>query len=164
MGNYFKIPLFEHVDTHVIKKLYYYDYEWLKEQINAEDVNEYTAEYLNQAALKLISIFDENKDSKALELAQYQFDKLKGLEKDKPYFVINVLQLKKRRENLAEQDIQKLRDIATDSNPQICFGANVLLGDKDRAKQEFEKIDGETQGFIKTCPIYYLYESLADFN
>ncbi len=30
-GNYFKVPLFEHVDIHVIKKLYRYDYEWLKE-------------------------------------------------------------------------------------------------------------------------------------
>lgn len=30
-GNYFKVPLFERVDIHVIKKLYRYDYEWLKE-------------------------------------------------------------------------------------------------------------------------------------
>ena len=157
-GNYFKIPLFEHVDMDIIKKLYRYDYEWLKKQIDEEDVNEYTAEYLNQAALKLISIFDENKDYKALELAQYQFDKIKKLEKDKPYFIINVLQLKKRREGLTERDIQELRKIATASDPQICFGANVLLGNKDRAKQEFEKVDGETQRFIKICPIYYLYE------
>ena len=156
---YFKLPLFENVDTHVIKNLYRYDYEWLKEQIDGADVNEYTAEYLNQAALKLISIFDENKDCKALELAQYQFDKIEELEKEKPYFIINVLQLKKRREGLAEQDIQKLEEIATASDPQICFGANVLLGDKSRARREFEKIDSETQGFIKTCPIYYLYES-----
>lgn len=156
---YFRIPLFEHIDTHVIKKLYRYDYEWLKEQIDGADVNEYTAEYLNQAGLKLISIFDENKDCKALELAQYQFDKIEELEKDKPYFIINVLQLKKRREGLAEQDIQKLREVATASDPQVCFGANVLLEDKSRARQEFGKIDGETQGFIKTCPIYYLYES-----
>ncbi len=160
-GNYFKIPLFEHVDTYAIKKLYRYDYEWLKEQIDGADVNEYTAEYLNQAALKLISIFDENKDSKALELAKYQFDKIEELEKDKPYFIINVLQLKKRRESLTEQDIQELRKIATASDPQICFGANVLLGDKDRAKQEFKKIDGETQELIKTYPIYCLYESLS---
>lgn len=158
-GKYFKIPLYENVDTHVIKKLYRYDYEWLKEQIDGADVNEYTTEYLNQAALKLISIFDENKDCKALELAQYQFDKIEELEKDKPYFIINVLQLKKRREGLTEQDIQKLREVATASDPQVCFGANVLLGDKGRARQEFEKIDGEKQGFIKTYPIYYLYES-----
>jgi hypothetical protein len=26
-------------------------------------------------------------------------------------------------------------------------------------KYEFEKIDEKTQDFIKTCPIYYLYES-----
>lgn len=158
-GKYFKIPLFEHADTHVIKNLYRYDYDWLKEQIDGADVNEYTAEYLNQAALKLISIFDENKDCKALELAQYQFDKIEELEKDKPYFVINVLQLKKRREGLTEQDIQKLREVATASDLQTSFGANVLLGDNDKAKQAFEKIDKETQEFIKEYPIYYLYES-----
>ena len=157
-GKYFQVPLFEHVDTHVIKKLYRYDYEWLKEQIDGADVNEYTAEYLSQAALKLISIFDENKDYKALELAQYQFDKIEELEKDMPYFIINTLQLKKRKEGLTEQDIQKLKEIA-DSDSQISFGVNVLLGNKDRAKQAFEKINGETQEFIKTCPIYYLYES-----
>lgn len=158
-GKYFKIPLFEHVDTHVIKKLYQYDYEWLKEQIDGADVNEYTVEYLNQAALKLISIFDENKDCKALELAQYQFDKIEELEKDKPYFIINVLQIKKRRKGLTEQDIQKLREVAAASDLQISFGANVLLENNDKAKQEFEKIDKETQEFIKEYPIYYLYAS-----
>lgn len=163
-GKNFKIPLFEHVDMHVIKKLYRYDYKWLKEQIDEADVNIYTAEYLNQAGLKLISVFDEINDCRALELAQYLYDKIKEIEKDKSFFIINLLQLKKRRENLAEHDIEKLKDIAADSDPQICFGANVLLGDKDRARQEFEKIDGETQGFIKTCPIYYLYESLTDFH
>ena len=158
-GKYFKIPLFEHVDTHVIKNLYRYDYEWLKEQIDGADVNEYTAEYLNQAALKLISIFDENKDGKALELAQYQFDKIEELEKDKPYFIINVLQLKKRREGLVEQDIEKLREVAATSDLQTSFGANVLLRDNDKAQQVFEKIDKESQEFIKEYPIYYLYES-----
>ena len=156
-GNHFKIPLFEHVDTHVIQNLYQYDYEWLKEQIDSADINEYTVGYLNQAALKLISIFDKNKDNKALELAQYQFDKIKELEKDKPYFIINVLQLKKRREGLTEQDIQRLKVIST-SDLQLFFGVNVLLENKDLAKQAFEKIDEETQEFIKTCPIYYLYE------
>ncbi|MCI8327580.1 MAG: hypothetical protein HFI37_07370 [Lachnospiraceae bacterium] len=150
-GKHFKIPLFEHVDTHVIKKLYRYDYERIKEQIDGADVNEYMAKYLRQAALKLISIFDENKDCEALELAQ--------LEKDKPYFIIDILQLKKRRERLTEQDIQKLKKIAAASDSVMSFGANVLLEDKDRAKQAFEKIDKEMQEFIKEYPIYYLYES-----
>lgn len=156
-GQFFKIPLFEHIDTHVIKNLYRYDYEWLKDQIDSADVNEYTAEYLNQAALKLISVFDENKDYRALELAQYQFDKIKELKEGNPYFIINVSQLKKRKESFTELDIQKLREIVS-SDPQVVFGVNVLLGDKEEAKQEFEKIDEETQEFIKTCPIYYLYE------
>ena len=92
-----------------------------------------------------------------MELAQYHFDKIKELEKDKPYFIINVLQLKKRREGLTEQDIQRLKVIST-SDLQLFFGVNVLLENKDLAKQAFEKIDEETQEFIKTCPIYYLYE------
>lgn len=158
-GKYFKIPLFEHIDTHVIKKLYRYDYDLLKEQIDDADVNEYTAEYLNQAALKLISIFDENKDGKALELAQYQFDKIKELVKEKPYFIINILQLKKRREGLAKQDVERLREVAVTSDLQISFGANVLLGDNDKAIQIFERIDKATQEFIKKYPIYYLYVS-----
>lgn len=155
--NFLRFPLFEHIDTHVIKNLYRYDYEWLKDQIDSADVNEYTAEYLNQAALKLISIFDENKDYRALELAQYQFDKIKELMKDNPYFIINVSQLKKRKESFTELDVQKLREIVS-SDPQVVFGVNVLLGDKEEAKREFKKIDEETQEFIKICPIYYLYE------
>ena len=116
-------------------------------------------ECLNQAGLNLISIFDENKDYKALELAQYQFDKIEELEKDKPYFIINVLQLKKRRESLTEQDTQKLREVAVTSDLQISFGMNVLLEDNDKATQVFDKMDKETQEFIKKCPIYYLYET-----
>lgn len=159
--NYFEVPLFGNIDTHVLQKLYRYDYNWLKKQIDDEDVNEYTVEYLNQAALKLISIFDENKDYEALELAQYQFDKIKNMEKDKAYFTINTLQLKKRRENFTEQDIGKLREIANDSDAQISFGAKVLLEDRDGAEREFLKIDEETQALIKTYPIFYLYESQA---
>lgn len=157
--NYFKVPLFEGIDTHVLQKLYRYDYDWLKKQIDDADVNEYTTEYLNQAALKLISIFDENKDDKALELAQYQFDKIKDMENDKPYFIINVLQLKKRRGNFTEQDIEKLREFANDSDVQISFGAKVLLGDRNGAEREFLKMDRETQALIKTYPIFCLYES-----
>lgn len=157
-GQFFKVPLFEHIDTHVIQKLYRYDYEWLKDQIDDADVNEYTAEYLSQAALKLISIFDENKDHRALELAQYQLDKIKELGPDKPYFIINMLQIKKRREGLTKQDIRRLKEIAT-SDPQVAFGINVLLGDKDEAKRMFGKIDEKAKELLKTCPIYYLYES-----
>lgn len=160
--NYYTIPLFECLDTHVIKKLYRYDYKCLKEQIDEADVNKYTAEYLSQAGLKLISVFDEIKDCKALELAQYLYDKIKEIEKDEVFYIINILQLKKRREKLEEGDIQKLRELIASSEPQVCFGVNVLLENKDKAKQEFEKIDVETQVFIKTCPIYYLYESLTD--
>ena len=55
-------------------KTYRYDYDLLKEQIDDADVNEYTAEYLNQAALKTnINLLMRIKDGKALELAQYQF-------------------------------------------------------------------------------------------
>ena len=156
--NYFKVPLFEGVDTHVFQKLYRYDYDWLKKQIDSEDVNEYTSEYLNQAALKLISVFDENKDYEALELAQYQFDKINDMEKDKPYFIINVLQLKKRQGGFTERDIEKLREIVNGSDVQISFGAKVLLGDRDGAEKEFLKMDKETQALIKTYPIFYLYE------
>ena len=133
-------------------------YEWLKEQIDSAEVNEHTAECLNRAALKLISVFDANKDYKALELAQYQFEKIRELEKDKSYFMINILQLKKRKEDLTEQDIYELKSIVS-SDLQISFGVKVLLEDKEGAKLIFEEMDEETQEFIKAFPIYHLYES-----
>ena len=69
------------------------------------------------------------------------------------------MQLKKRRESLTEQDTQKLREVAVTSDLQISFGMNVLLEDNDKATQVFDKMDKETQEFIKKCPIYYLYET-----
>ncbi len=156
-GQHFIVPLFEQIDMHVIKNLYRYDYEWLKDQIDSADVNEYTADYLIQAALKLISIYDEKKDYRALDLAQYQFDKIKKLEENTPFFIINVLQLKKRRGSFTEEDIQKLKGIVT-SDPQVIFGINVLLEDAEKAREAFGRIDKETQELIKKYPIYYLYE------
>lgn len=154
---YFNVPLFGNIDTKVIKNLYQYDYGILKEQIDNADIDECTVCYLNNSVLKLISVFDEKKDYRALDLAQYQFDKINEIEKDKPYFIINGLQLKKRRENLTEQDIRKLREISVTSDLQISFGVNVLLEKIDKATQVFEKIDKATQDFIKECPIYVLY-------
>lgn len=159
-NEHFIVPLFGRIKEHVIKKLYRYDYAYLKEQIDKEDINEYTAGYLSQVALNLISIFDENKDYNALELAQYQFDKINEIEGNKPYFIINLLQLKKRRESLEEQDIQKLNTI-TSSDPQMIFGIKVLIGDKDAAKWALENMDKEAQDLIKKWPIYYLYENLV---
>lgn len=159
-GQYFEVPFFGHIDSYVIKNLYQYDYIYLKKQIDEAEVNEYTVEYLSQSALKSISIFDEKKDYKALELAQYQLDKIEKIEKGTPYFIINTLQLKKRRESLTEQDTQTISKITTSESP-LLFGINVLLEDKNKAKEEFLNMDKETQELMKTWPIYYLYELLS---
>lgn len=158
-NEHFIVPLLGRINEHIIKKLYRYDYEYLKEQIDKEDINEYTAGYLNQVGLKLISIFDENNDFNALELAQYQFDKINEIEANKPYFIINLLQLKKRREGLIEQDLQKINNI-TASDSQIVFGIKVLLEDKKAAKKIFKDMDKETQDSVEKMPIYYLYENI----
>lgn len=158
---YFKVPILDNIDVQVLSNLYYYNYNYFYEQIDRSDINEFTVNKLNNVALRLVQAYDNNKDEKLLEIALYQLDKLKDLEGEKVYYIINELQIKKRLNELTDEDIRKLKSL-DDSDFQILCGINVLLENKEKAKFYYNKLDKDIQVFFAEYPIYNLYKRLIN--
>jgi len=159
-GHYFRVPLFVIIDRHILDNLYYYDYAYIKEQIDKADVNEYTLSTLNYAALQLINVYDATKDKKILDLAEYQLSRIENLEEQKSYYLLNMLQIKYRKNELSMDDKKWLLKMETEDN-MILFGRSVLLQEKEEAEHYYGKLTDEDRESIHEYPIMYLYQELC---
>lgn len=155
----YRVPVFMGVEAEVLSNLYYYDYDLLRKQIDDSDINSKSAPALNDCVLHLIKVFDLNGDYRFLDLADYLMNRLENLQKDKSLFLLNKLQIKKRQGTLNENDIALLNGIE-DSDVQVGFGKNILLGEKEKASEIFNQFTDEQREFYKNTPIYKLYSEL----
>ena len=153
------IPLFGYADQKILANLYYYNYELFYEQIDSADVNVYTLDFLNHTALKLIQAYDINGNEKLLDIAEYQLKKIEKFEKEKIYFILNMLQITKRRGLFSDRESIILQGLYT-NNLQELFGINVLLENKEKAKKIYDQMEQEEQDLIAEYPIYFLYQNL----
>lgn len=159
-GNFYTVPVFSFIDWHVIIKMYKYDYEYLYEQIDAAEINETTMNEMNNAALKLVAVYDSNGDKKLLEIALYCLNKMYELEVEREYVLINIFQIKKRLGILDEKDI-KILNSWNNQNLDVMFAQSVLLDDKDSAKKYWDKMGKELKKYLKKYPIFNLYNKLS---
>ena len=158
----FKMPLFASFDAELLSNLYYNDYDYFRKQIDTCDINEKTKPTLNDCALKLINVFDINGDYHFLDLAEYLMQKLEYPENDE-LFLLNKLQIKKRRRSFDGNDIELLKQM-NNSDIQVDFGRYVLLEDKEKASKVFEKFSDVQKEYYKGAPIYKLYVDCSDKN
>lgn len=154
----YRMPLFANQTVEVLSNLYYYNYDLFREQIDSCEINSITQPALNNCVLLLINVFDKNRDMKLLDLAEYLLKKLEYPESDKLH-LLNMLQIKKRRCPLDDNDIDLLNQM-DDSNTQIAFGKYVLLEEKEKAFNFFEQLTTPQKEFYKGTPIYKLYSEL----
>ncbi|MCH5250687.1 MAG: hypothetical protein J1E98_12170 [Lachnospiraceae bacterium] len=161
--DFFKVPLFSGIDVHVLSNLYEYNYKYFYDQIDEAVVNENTSEILNQSALKLIQVYDQNKDVEMLEIALYIINKLRTILGENQYYLINELQIKKRQGLFDKTDKSILTKIESDDLQLLC-AKNILLGQKLEAKKYYESLPEDTKEFFDDLPIYTLYKELVLVN
>lgn len=154
----YKIPLFIYNDVNVLSNLYVCDYDAFCQQIDDSDINEITADALIECSLILINVYDRNSDNHFLDLADYLLHKLEPyVQKD--LLLLNLMQIKKRKIGLNGDDIEQIMSIDSDEI-HILFGKNVLLGNKQHAKQYFDKFSKEDKERYNQFPIYELYRHM----
>lgn len=158
-GEYYKVPLFGYTNYKILANLYYYNYVRFYEQIDDSDVNIFTVDVLNYDALQLIKAYDINGDGKLLDIADYQLQKIEKFEKDKIDYIINKLQIEKRRGLFSDKEITLLKGLNTE-NPYEIFAISVLLAEKEKAIQLYNQMEEEDQEVISEYPIYYLFRNL----
>ena len=122
--------------------------------------NETTMNEMNNAALKLVAVYDSNGDQKLLEIALYCLNKMYELEVEREYVLINIFQIKKRLGILDEKDIEILNSW-NNQNLDVMFAQSVLLDDKDSAKKHWDKMRKELKKHLKKYPIFNLYNKLS---
>lgn len=156
----YKMPLFIYNDVDVLSNLYVCDYVAFYQQIDDSDINELTADAFIECSLILINVYDRNSDTHFLDLADYLLHKLEPyVQKD--LLLLNMMQIKKRRTGLNGEDMEQIKSI--DSNEiHILFGKNVLLGNKQHAKQYFDSFSKEDKERYIQFPIYELYRHMQE--
>lgn len=159
-GNYFVVPLHSGVDAHVLANLYEYKYEYFYEQIDAAVINEETSETLNCSALKLIQVYDENKDAEMLKIALYTLKKLKDTLGENENYLINELQIKCRQGQLDESEKAALEAIEGDDLQLLC-AKNILLENRTEAVKYYGMLSKDAKDFFSEWPIYRLYQKLV---
>lgn len=160
-NKHYAVPTFAFPSYSVMKRLYYYDIVPIEEQFNRMDINPYTCEYINVGALKLISMFDSTGDERLLTLSDRALQSIEKIYEIPEYIILNRLQIKKRRSKLSDCDTKLLVKLLNSNNRITCFGAAVLLGEKERAITEIDKINKKEWDELIDTPLHYLYEILC---
>lgn len=154
----YRMPLFAYHEVDILSNLYKYDYDEFYEQLDNTDINVNTGDALIEFVLTMISVYDQNKDMKFLDLADYLLSKIK------PYineylFLLNDMQIRIRRRVLQEYELQLLADIP-ENDTCVAFGKYVLLGNKEAASKKFDALSKDKRKLYRTYPIYHLFEEL----
>lgn len=157
---HFKVPVYAYIEPNIISNLYEFKYDYFYEQINDSDINDFTADIINQSALTLIHAYDSVKDKRLLEIALYTLDKMKSLQSaDNNNNYTNKLQIKKRLGSLNEDDISYLNDLESEDLQLLC-AKSTLLDNKPEAKKHYNQMTAEIKKLFKSFPIYTLYKQL----
>ena len=154
----YRLPLFTQQDAEVLGNLYRYDYDAFRNQLDSSDINETTSDTLLECVLKMISVYDINGYLEFLDLAEYFLQKLEPYIQ-KELFLLNQVQIRKRKGIFNSDDIMLLNGIDCDS-AHIMFGKNVLLGHKEEALTYFRQFPEEAKTVYKSYPIYKLFTEL----
>ncbi len=151
---HYKVPMFCGLRGKVLGNLYKYDFADLNYQIDNSEINTFTIDTLNIAAIGLIEAYDVNSDKRLLYLALSIYKRIVEFSPDALYIKVNVWQIKKRLDTLEELDINELRRAKiSESDAQILCAVYLLLDDKVAANEYFDKIGSKEKEEFLSYPI-----------
>lgn len=119
----------------------------------------HSSETLNCSALKLIQVYDENKDLEMLKIALYTLKKLKDTLGENENYLINELQIKSRQGHLDESDKSVLETIESDDLQLLC-AKNILLENRIEAVKCYGMLSKDAKDLFNEWPIHKLYQKL----
>ena len=124
-------------------------------------------DYINHVTLfllELIKVFDETNDDEYYDTAMELCDWIKEnvSNEERVVYVINKYQLLKRKNDLSEKELADLRKIARDNaDLSIKLGAYILLGEEDKAKEAYARLDEAAKQSFRDYPICIFCKELV---
>lgn len=130
--------------------------EIMKNSFEHEPYSEETCERYNLWLLELIKAYDESKDKKWLEFAEFLNNKILNNNKSNAY-IINKLQIIKRKRELLPEEKDILYEIKeTDNNRMIQCAVAILLDNKSDYEKNYSKLEEKEKKIFIKFPIYNL--------
>lgn len=159
--NHYIVPKFSYTSGKMARNLYKYDFSAIEKEIFSTVINAGTKNVLNMAGLNLIHAYDGNieQNQQLLDMAGRLFEELSRLFVGELLYVLNWMQVKKRKNSLGREDMEILEKLQGINNQEVC-AKYILLGKKKEATLYFEQMDESEQNIFKQYPIYTLYENL----
>lgn len=154
----YRMPTFTYHSPETLSKLFFYNFDSFKKQIQTCDVCEEIKDDLNDRVLPLISTYDICGDKRFLELAELLLARMIEFG-ETPLMLFNKMQISKRYVSLSKSDINRLEQLNSEDY-HILFGKYVLLDDYANAEYYFSMFTNEEKEMYKQYPIFYLFEKL----
>ncbi|WP_339279935.1 hypothetical protein [Lysinibacillus sp. FSL P2-0066] len=159
--DYYKVSIYSSAKIQDLFTLTNFDFE-IYEKSFSLDKHDKSLEFNNQIAIDLITVYDEIKDHRFLNLAETLLNGLIETRQDNVIYRMNLLQIKRRNLKPFEKHEEDfLYDILEKENDQIKkFVVNVILGLKTPAERLLDKMDVTNKAEVMGWPIYNLYLEL----
>lgn len=147
-------------------------YSLLIEKLNFEDIlnynkksvslsiddcenNDINNQYMNLLVLMLINSYDKTKNEEFYQLAEEFIDKLLEWEPNDNIYIVNQLQLVKRKRELTDTEKSKLYNIKNEENDNIelLYGISILLENKSDIDYYYNRLDAKSKKEFSKFPI-----------
>lgn len=127
-----------------------------------EEINNRVYEFANADMLKMLSAYDETKNTRLFEAIRAIANWLHNTPNDnlsKEITLLNHLQIIKRERALLPSEQSEIYDLIEDNTikDDIKVASYLLLDNQNRAEHYFNKLDITAQDNFKTYPIYYFW-------
>ncbi len=132
-------------------------------QIKKIPISPYYINNVTLFLLELIKVYDETNDDEYYDTALELCDWLKKQDpnKESAIHMINKYQLLKRKNDLSKKELVNLRKITRDNmDLSLKVGAYILLGEGDKAKETYARLDEEKKRDFRDYPICKLCKDL----
>ncbi|PFP91699.1 hypothetical protein COK06_22955 [Bacillus cereus] len=156
--DYYKASIYSSFKIQDLLPLNNFNYEIYEKSFKV-DIHDKSLDFNNQIALDLITMYDEKKEYKYLDLAEQLLSGLMESTKEGNVTKLNLLQIKKRTSKpLEKHEEDFLCDILDRDNDQIIkFVVNVILGLKIPAERLLKQMNDTDKKEVMGWPIYNLF-------
>lgn len=134
----------------------------MKKSFDSPEYSEETCLRYNLWLLELIKAYDESREHKWLEFAEYLIDKILEFS-NSPSYRINKLQIIKRIRNLSKEEKDELYEIKeNEKDNMIQCGIAILLENSSDFERYFNKLENKEE--FEKYPIYNLIKNRREFK
>lgn len=156
-GKHYIIPNCCMYKRDIWEKIYNFDESIVLEQLEECDYNLITEQLLSSLFVELLAGYDVSKNNSCFNIAQYISEKLCEIDPTHQYYILNRLQLLKRKRDFFDSEISELEKIQENPmNDMVSCAVDILLENRHSAKKKIQKLSEQDRKNFKQFPIYNL--------